>query len=140
LPHPIQIPSTTVLAVAQPQQHKESEQEMEAMAVFTGSNIFATSSSLLSTTNSNTTRITSQLRTTATHLSAFPSKSHLFSSSSTSSYAKTIRTRCSNESGIFLPRLIASLVCSLFLLTNFLNLSSTCIILNVFFFKCAGTS
>ncbi|WJX88812.1 Nucleoside diphosphate kinase II, chloroplastic [Trifolium repens] len=85
---------------------------MEAMAVFTGSNIFATSSSLLSTTNSNATRrtrITSQLRTSATHLSAFPSKSHLFSSSSTSSYAKTIRTRCSNESGIFLPRLIASL-------------------------------
>ncbi|WJX54815.1 Nucleoside diphosphate kinase II, chloroplastic [Trifolium repens] len=79
---------------------------MEAMALFTGSNIFVTSSSLLSTTNSNTTRITSQLCTTATHLSAFPSKSHLFSSSSTSSYAKI---RSSTESGIFLPRLIASL-------------------------------
>ncbi|KAK2355925.1 nucleoside diphosphate kinase 2, chloroplastic [Trifolium repens] len=86
---------------------------MEAMAVFTGTNIFVTSSSLLSTTNSNTTtrttRITSQLRTSATHLSAFPSKSHLFSSSTTSSYARTIRTRSSTESGIFLPHLIASL-------------------------------
>ncbi|CAJ2664241.1 nucleoside diphosphate kinase 2, chloroplastic [Trifolium pratense] len=87
---------------------------MEAMAVFTGSNISITSSSLLSTTtNSNTTtrriRITSQLRTSATHLSAFPSKSHLFSSSSTSSYAKTIRTRTGTESGIFLPRLMAAL-------------------------------
>ncbi|WJX73287.1 Nucleoside diphosphate kinase II, chloroplastic [Trifolium repens] len=83
---------------------------MEAMAMFTGSNICVTSSSLLSTTNSNTTtRITSQLHTSATHLSAFPSKSHLFSSSSTSSYSRTIRTRSSTESGIFLPRLIASL-------------------------------
>ncbi|PNX94431.1 nucleoside diphosphate kinase 2 chloroplastic-like, partial [Trifolium pratense] len=97
-----------------PQQRKEREEEMEAMAVFTGSNISITPSSLLSTTtNSNTTtrriRITSQLRTSATHLSAFPSKSHLFSSSSTSSYAKTIRTRTGTESGIFLPRLMAAL-------------------------------
>jgi hypothetical protein len=96
------------------QQRKESEGEMEGIALFTGSNIFVTSSSLLSTTNSNTTRITSQLCTTATHLSAFPSKSHLFSSSSTSSYAKI---RSTTESGIFLPRLIAALVCSLFLLS-----------------------
>jgi hypothetical protein len=87
---------------------KSGEGEMEAMAMFTGSNICVTSSSLLSTTNSNTTtRITSQLHTSATHLSAFPSKSHLFSSSSTSSYSRTIRTRSSTESGIFLPRLRA---------------------------------
>lgn len=80
---------------------------MEAMAVFSGSNIFATSS-LLRTTNSKTRY--SQLRTTQ-NLSAFSSKSHLFSLSSTSSsYPKTSRTRSSTESGIFLPRLIASLV------------------------------
>ncbi|CAI8583803.1 unnamed protein product [Vicia faba] len=77
---------------------------MEAMAVFSGSNICVTSS-LLRTTNSKTR--CSQLRTTQ-HLSAFPSKSHLFTST-TFSYPKTFRTRSSTESGIFLPHLIASL-------------------------------
>ncbi|XP_058763403.1 nucleoside diphosphate kinase 2, chloroplastic [Vicia villosa] len=79
---------------------------MEAMAVFSGSNICVTSS-LLRTTDSKTRY--SQLRTTQ-HLSAFPSKSHLFSPSTTSSsYPKTFRTRSSTKSGIFLPTLIASL-------------------------------
>lgn len=103
LPHPN--PNSKLrLCCTEPQRE---EREMEAMAVFSGSNIFATSS-LLRTTNSKTRY--SQLRTTQ-NLSAFSSKSHLFSLSSTSSsYPKTFRTRSSTESGIFLPRLIASLV------------------------------
>lgn len=75
--------------------------------MFSGSNISVTSSSLLRATNSNSN--ISQLR--ATHLSAFPSKSHLFSISTSSSYPKTFRTRATTKlgNGIFLPHLIASL-------------------------------
>lgn len=79
---------------------------MEAMGVFCGTNSIYVTSSQLRTSNTNTR--SSQLRTTQ-HLSAFPSNSHLFSSSTSSSYAKTIRTKSSTNTGIFLPHLIASL-------------------------------
>ncbi|KAI4343650.1 hypothetical protein L6164_010975 [Bauhinia variegata] len=86
---------------------------MEALAVFGGSNA-CTSSSLVRSPAKRTCSSSyaqKHILCTGNHqeLSAFPSKSHLFSYFPSRPYGKTLSSRSSKQSGIFLPHLIASL-------------------------------
>ncbi|XP_057763529.1 nucleoside diphosphate kinase 2, chloroplastic [Arachis stenosperma] len=83
---------------------------MEGVVVFGGGRAVAAScvsSSLLRPTTTKFTVSASTRRHQHQHLTAFPSHSHLFSSSSP--YAKSLRARTASNPGIFLPHLIASL-------------------------------
>ena len=88
--------------------------EMGTVAALGGSNVCASSSFLrspnrtYSLSNTNKPILCASLHH---ELSAFPSKSHLFSYCPSRPYAKTSSRGCStNPGGIFLPILIASMV------------------------------
>ncbi|KAG6754163.1 hypothetical protein POTOM_042173 [Populus tomentosa] len=88
---------------------------MESVAAFGGAKFCISSSTILpsSTYTTNTTALSftsrNNLNLRTTHLSAFHSKSHLFSFNSSRSHPHATKTRNSRKPRIFLPHLVASM-------------------------------
>lgn len=88
---------------------------MESVAVFGGAKFCISSSTILpsSTYTTDTTALSftsrNNLNLRTTHLSAFHSKSHLFSFNNSPSHPHATKTRNSRKPRIFLPHLVASM-------------------------------